>query len=310
MQSAPALSEVAQSFLELLTPTEPSTSPANISNRLSALRKVSPPFAAAQIIWLTLSYRQLVLLEGIPRSPSESSQIRPLVWKLFLDLHLAQPPLESPESSSTHPMRITAEEYYDLTTRTPSTFYPKITNDTFRTLATDQAFLSKVGEEKLIRILEAFVHRSSERLRFVDFEPLLKWLHRRAESESPSNKASTTPYVQGMNVLASPFLYVLPSQFEAFVCFVAFIEIQAPRYVRPTLEGVHAGSKLVDACLAHLDPVLFAHLAAHHLSAELYAFPSLLTFCAGTPPLEEVIEYVLHVFQFLHLVGSFDLALD
>ena len=95
-----------------------------------------------------------------------------------------------------------------------------------------------------------------------------------------------------MNVLAAPFLYVLPSQFEAFACFVSFIEIQAPRYVRPTLEGVHAGSKLVDACLKHLDPVLFAYLAQNQLAAELYAFPSLLTFCAGTPPLEEVIEFV------------------
>lgn len=44
MHSVPALSEVAQSFLELLAPTEASNSPANISNRLSALRKVSSPF--------------------------------------------------------------------------------------------------------------------------------------------------------------------------------------------------------------------------------------------------------------------------
>jgi cell cycle arrest protein BUB2 len=37
--------------------------------------------------------------------------------------------------------------------------YSKIRNDTFRTLATDQEFLDKVGEEKLVRCLEAFVHR-------------------------------------------------------------------------------------------------------------------------------------------------------
>lgn len=44
-----------------------------------------------------------------------------------------------------------------------------------------------------------------------------------------------------MNVLAAPFLFVLPSQLEAFACFTSFIETQAPRYVKPTLEGVHAG---------------------------------------------------------------------
>lgn len=44
-----------------------------------------------------------------------------------------------------------------------------------------------------------------------------------------------------MNVLAAPFLYVLPSQLEAFACFTTFIELEAPLYVRPTLEGVHSG---------------------------------------------------------------------
>lgn len=116
-----------------------------------------------------------------------------------------------------------------------------------------------------------------------------------------------------MNVLAAPFLYVLPTQLEAFACFSTFIEVQAPRYVRPTLEGVHAGlhvsspscfvsvarslltqslslSQLVDRCLQSLDPPLYAHLLSHNLIAELYAFPSVLTFGAATPPLREVLE--------------------
>lgn len=38
-----------------------------------------------------------------------------------------------------------------------------------------------------------------------------------------------------MNVLAAPSLYVFPTQIEAFACFTAFLEIEAPRYVRPTL---------------------------------------------------------------------------
>ena len=51
-------------------------------------------------------------------------------------------------------------------------------------------------------------------------------------------------YVQGMNVLAAPFLYTLPSELEAFYCFSRFIEYHCPLYVQPTLEGVHRGLKV------------------------------------------------------------------
>lgn len=37
--------------------------------------------------------------------------------------------------------------------------FSKIRNDTFRTLATDKEFMDKVGEERLVRCLEAFVWR-------------------------------------------------------------------------------------------------------------------------------------------------------
>lgn len=51
-------------------------------------------------------------------------------------------------------------------------------------------------------------------------------------------------YVQGMNVLAAPFLYTMQSQVEAFWCFTKFIEESCPLYVQPTLEGVHRGLKV------------------------------------------------------------------
>jgi len=51
-------------------------------------------------------------------------------------------------------------------------------------------------------------------------------------------------YVQGMNVLAAPFLYTMPSEVEAFYCFAKFIEECCPLYVQPTLEGVHHGLKV------------------------------------------------------------------
>ena len=54
-------------------------------------------------------------------------------------------------------------------------------------------------------------------------------------------------YVQGMNVLAAPFLYTMPSELEAFYCFAKFIEQSCPLYVQPTLEGVHRGLKVVSS---------------------------------------------------------------
>jgi hypothetical protein len=55
-------------------------------------------------------------------------------------------------------------------------------------------------------------------------------------------------YVQGMNVLAAPFLYTMPSELEAFFCFAKFIEESCPLYVQPTLEGVHRGLKVIFHC--------------------------------------------------------------
>ena len=49
----------------------------------------------------------------------------------------------------------------------------------------------------------------------------------------------TMGFTQGMNVLAAPFLYTMPSELEAFFCFAKFIEESCPLYVQPTLEGVH-----------------------------------------------------------------------
>ncbi|GAA5941012.1 Bub2p [Sporobolomyces koalae] len=212
--------------------------------------------------------RELILLEGLPEG-DEGSALRPLVWELLLHLHV----IPTPAQTDTHPL-LDADAYHDLISREPSRMFSKIRNDTFRTLATDQEFLDKVGEEKLVRCLEAFVWRQTDL----------------AAEKKLSTVDTTVPYVQGCNVLAAPFLYVLPSQLEAWACFTTFIENQAPRYVRPTLVGVHDGLQLVDQCLSALDPALSSHLQGSKLTAELYAFPSIMTFCAATPPLREVLE--------------------
>lgn len=48
-----------------------------------------------------------------------------------------------------------------------------------------------------------------------------------------------------------------------------------------------------------LDPQLFDHLRSKNLQAELHSFQSVMTLCAGTPPLDEVIQ----VWDFLLAYG-------
>ncbi|KAJ8457478.1 hypothetical protein ONZ45_g18297 [Pleurotus djamor] len=177
--------------------------------------------------------------------------LRPRIWKILLRVN-----------------DVPADLFLEYVSRGPCEVREKIRNDTFRTLATDRGFKERVQEDMLVRLLDAFVWRN----------------HDKNESELGFT------YVQGMNVLAAPFLYTMPSELEAFYCFSKFIEESCPLYVQPTLEGVHRGLKLLDRCLKIVDPELYAYLRSKNLSAEIYAFPSILTLCACTPPLDQVLQ--------------------
>lgn len=102
-----------------------------------------------------------------------------------------------------------------------------------------------------------------------------------------------------MNVLAAPFLYAARSEAEAFVAFHSLLTRECPGYIRGAMDGVHRGLALVDKVLAIVDPKLSMYLTAKGLSAEIYAFPSVLTLCACTPPLPEV----LRLWDFLFAYG-------
>ncbi|KAG7137251.1 Cell division control protein 16 like [Verticillium longisporum] len=102
-----------------------------------------------------------------------------------------------------------------------------------------------------------------------------------------------------MNVLAAPFLYAARSEGEAFVALHTLLTRECPGYIRGAMDGVHKGLALVDRVLATVDSRLSGHLLAKGLTAELYAFPSVLTLCACTPPLPEV----LRLWDFLFAYG-------
>lgn len=82
-----------------------------------------------------------------------------------------------------------------------------------------------------MRLLDAFVWRNNERQAM-------------AEAHGVVPPPLPFTYVQGMNVIAAPFLYTMPSELEAFFCFARFIEQSCPLYVQQTLEGVHRGLKV------------------------------------------------------------------
>ena len=51
-----------------------------------------------------------------------------------------------------------------------------------------------------------------------------------------------------------------------------------------------ARKQLLDLCLQRIDAELYEYMKSKGLQAEVYAFPSILTFSACTPPLDQVLE--------------------
>lgn len=229
------------------------------------------------------------------------------------------------------------DAYLALIHRGASPAYSKIRNDTFRTLATDPLFRRRVSEASLIRLLNAVawrLHDAKEaRAEQLSLAAGGKTIHTanlhgspelhtsRPASSSSANTAMKSrqraltlttegsdagaasepgTYVQGMNVLAAPFLYAARSEAEAFVAFHRFITVEVPGYVRGAMDGVHKGLALVDKVLAIVDPKLSLYLIGKGMNAEIYAFASVLTMCACTPPLPEV----LRLWDFLFAYGA------
>lgn len=216
---------------------------------------------------------------------------------------------------------INTDIYLDLVQQGASPAYSKIRNDTFRTLATDPLFRRRVTENSLTRVLNAVAWK----LQDAHEAQVNGWLS--PPTMSLQNDMATSPdttmnsrssfagtqdgsqagdktdyvgYVQGMNVLAAPFLYAARSEAEAFVALDRLLQTVCPGYIRGSMEGVHRGLGLVDEVLQICDPKLYHYLYSKGLNASIYAFASVLTMCACTPPLPEVLQ----LWDFLFAYGT------
>lgn len=240
------------------------------------------------------------------------SNLRIYVWLTMLDAPIMR-----------------TDDYLDLVHRGASPAYSKIRNDTFRTLTTDPLFRRRVSEASLIRLLNAIAWKLHDSRPQVPLptrssipttpdgtpnpphggyqshgsSPAAKNRARALTLTTEGSESSLAPeagtYVQGMNVLAAPFLYAARSESEAFVGFYQLLTKELPGYIRGAMDGVHKGLALVDKVLGIVDPKLSMYLTSKGLSAELYAFPSVLTLSACTPPLPEV----LRLWDFLFAYG-------
>ncbi|KAJ5787945.1 hypothetical protein N7457_002935 [Penicillium paradoxum] len=245
--------------------------------------------------------KYLVLSCRVDADGDGMSPYRIYLWLILLDI----PPMPT-------------DDYLALIHRGRSPAYAKIRNDTFRTLATDPLFKRRVTEASLIRLLNAVawkLHDSRPKPRSRPTSSRRREMELRMDAppsiaeqsicdeelRKPTNNTpiDTAMYVQGMNVLCAPFLYAARSEVEAFALFHYFVTRECPGYIRGAMDGVHKGLRLVDRCLEIVEPKLAAYLFSKGMHAELYAFPSVLTLCACTPPLPEV----LHLWDFLFAYG-------
>jgi cell cycle arrest protein BUB2 len=183
--------------------------------------------------------------------------------------------------------------------RSPS--YNKIANDVFRTLATDTLFKRRVTDASLTRVLNATawrIHDDQQQQQDQDTSPT-----QTSSQPSTSQPPIQSSYVQGINVLSAPLLYASRSETQAYALLTSLLTQHIPSYISPTMSGVHAGLDLIDRILAIREPHLAAFLLeTHKLPAKIYAFPSVLTLCACTPPLPEVLKLWDFLFAFgVHL---------
>uniref|UniRef100_A0AAV1VBD8 Rab-GAP TBC domain-containing protein n=2 Tax=Peronospora matthiolae TaxID=2874970 RepID=A0AAV1VBD8_9STRA len=225
--------------------------------------------------------KRLVIVHGLPRDEASTldansslCSLRGRVWKTFLGVE----------------NDVDMTKYAALVGRGASHYDGDIRNDTFRTFRGDPEFAQRVPEEKLVRLLNVFINE-------LGANPGKEKTPEEGEQVRDGNLPSIR-YVQGMNVLCAPLLYVLPEA-DAYHTFCQLIVRHCPHYMAARLQGVEKGCALVDKCLETLDPDLYQHLFRRGITARIYALPLILSLFACVPPLHEL----LRVWDVLFAVG-------
>ena len=248
--------------------TNPSYPGHNRKSSLEVTLKDGPPAGTTPADSLSV-LRHSILTSGVSATKEGMSDYRVYLWLALLNI--------SPLPTDT---------YLSIIRRGQSPSHEKIGNDVFRTLATDALFKRRVTDASLTRVLNATAWRIHD-----------------AQQAQPPPLIKQTSYVQGVNVLLAPILYASRSEAQAYALLTSLLTQHIPSYVSPTMSGVHAGLDLIDRILALIEPNLASFLlTTHNLPAKIYAFPSVLTLCACTPPLPEVLKLWDFLFAFgLHL---------
>ncbi|MES1907271.1 MAG: hypothetical protein MHM6MM_000425 [Cercozoa sp. M6MM] len=159
--------------------------------------------------------------------------------------------------------------------------YEKIRGDTFRTLPTDTLFKATVPEQRLIRVLCA--------------------IHRSVSQRTLTNDSVAVGYAQGMNLIAAPFLAMLP-ELDAFFAVSIFLRQWVPTYwvtvPGHAMPGVHAGVQLAWNTLEKCDPELFKALKKRKLPPNLYFYPFINSCMMCCPPFREALKLFDFVLAF------------
>jgi cell cycle arrest protein BUB2 len=261
-----------------------------LRDRFEQLLKARNVDPAAQLNAL----RRLVLIDGIPEESiteqttwTTKCTLRGKIWKVLLGVN-----------------KVDAAQYLHLVSKGPSKHASKIDDDLHRTLASTVSFTSRVPQAKICRLLNGYVNgraHSSTSARNNN--------NRSTSNGKPTaKKDENTYYVQGMNLLAAPMLYVLPET-DAYYAFKHLLVRHCPRYVSKTLEGAHDGAKLTDHILQIFDNELYTFLKKQMLSSSLTLFPTILSLSTNRKPFNEVLRLWDVLFAYgVHLNIIFSVA--
>lgn len=251
--------------------------------------------------------RRLVVLKGIPsESVNESTthqthcSLRGRVWKMLLGVQ-----------------SVDAQEYVYQVQRTTSVeMSEKIEKDIERTFKNNVTFHNRVTDDQLRRVLNAYVNSmdvgeedgedgeedGEERRGTGHATERKEQSGKRRQRRNSKKESSGGLYVQGMNVLAAPFLYVM-NELDAYSCLRRLLNHHCPQYITKDLHGAQHAAQLLQEILKHIDPILENHIHTMYNGdwGSVTSLPTLLSMSADKPC--ETMDELLKLWDVLFALG-------